>query len=67
MLHVRGAFLAKTELIRSRTGLGNRLLNLDKLIKVAIERPPLADFDFEIAKQIFKGHLHHRKYSVGTP
>ena len=30
-------------------------------MKVAIEGAALAEFDFERAKQIFKGHHHRRK------
>ena len=43
-----------------KTGLRNRLTeqNLENLMKVATEGPPLAEFDFERAKQIFKGHHH---------
>ena len=45
---------------RIKTGLRNRLSkeNLENLITVAIEGVPLAEFDFERAKQIFKGHRH---------
>ena len=30
-------------------------------MKVAIEVPPLAEFDFKGAEQIFKGHRRRRK------
>ena len=30
-------------------------------MKVAIEGAPLAEFDFERAKEIFKGHRNRRK------
>ena len=48
---------------RIKTGLRNRLSkeNLENLMKVAIEGASLAKFDFERAKQIFKGHRHRRK------
>lgn len=48
---------------RIKTGLRNKLSkeNLENLMKVAIEGAPLAKFDFERAKQIFKGHRHRRK------
>lgn len=41
---------------RIKTGIQNRLneQNLDNLMKVAIEGPPLAQFDFQRAKEIFK-------------
>ena len=59
MLYVRGGFLAKTETRRALETVWEQ--NLENLMKVAIEGAPLAEFDFERAKQIFKGHRHRRK------
>lgn len=48
---------------RIKTGLRNRLSeqNLDSLMKVAIEGPPLAEFDFQKAKDIFNEQCRRRK------
>lgn len=35
--------------------------NLDNLMKVAIEGPPLEQFDFQRAKEIFKEQHRRRK------
>ena len=48
---------------RIKTGLRNRLCeqNLDNLMQVAIEGPPLATFDFERAKHFFREQRKRRK------
>lgn len=48
---------------RIKTGLRNRLSeqNLDSLMKVAIEGPPLAEFDFQRAKDVFNEQRRRRK------
>ena len=48
---------------RIKMDLRNRLSeqNLENLMKVAIEGAPLAEFDFEREKQIFKEYRHRRK------
>ena len=52
---------------RIKTDLRNRLktVTLDNLMRISIEGPPLSDFNFEKAADIWGG-MRNRRLSVGS-